>query len=138
MLFLVASCKKDDTTTPAKPKKDILISKTWLMNEALVSGISVYKKGGTSIDPKYNFAKVRLNFKADGTLTGFDNNGTAISKGTWILSADETKLTISNTGIIGVDGDQTVLQITATNFDIKGKVLYQGALVDATVKAIPE
>lgn len=139
-LLFVSSCKKDDAATPTRAKKDILVSKTWLLADVTALGaISVYNKDKKpSSDNLFDLSKVRLIFKTDGTMTGTDNNGKAISGGKWILSTDETKLTISNTGIIGVDGDQTVIQITETNLDIKGKVLYLGNVVDATIKAIPE
>ena len=140
LLFFVASCKKDDATTPAKPKKDILVSKTWLLAEvtALGSIVAFNKDKKPTSDNLFDLSKVRLIFKADGTMTGVDNSGKAISGGKWVLSSDDTKLTISNTGITGVDGEQTVIQITETNLDVKGKVPYLGNVVDATIKAIPE
>ena len=140
VLFFVASCKKDETTTPAKAKKDILVSKTWLLADVTALGaVSVYNKDKKpSSDNLFDLSKVRLNFKTDGSMTGIDNSGKAIAGGKWTLSADETKLTIANTGIPGVDGDQTVIQITETNLDVKGKVPYAGTTVDATIKAIPE
>jgi hypothetical protein len=140
MLLFVSSCKKDETTTPTKAKKDILVSKTWLLADVTALGaVSVYNKDKKpSSDNLFDLSKVRLVFKSDGTMTGIDNNGKAISGGKWTLSTDETKLNIANTGITGVDGDQTVIQITETNLDVKGKVPYAGTIVDATIKAIPE
>jgi hypothetical protein len=140
MLLLVSSCKKDETTTPAKAKKDILVSKTWLLSDVTALGaVVVYNKDKKpTTDNIIDLSKVRLSFKTDGTMTGVDNTGKAISGGKWALSTDETKLTISNTNIIGVDGEQTVIQITETNLDVKGKVPYAGTVVDATIKAIPE
>lgn len=135
----VSSCKKDEAT-PAKAKKDILVSKTWLLADVTALGaIVVFNKDKKpTTDNLFDLSKVRLIFKADGTMTGIDNNGKAISGGKWTLSTDDTKLTISNTNIIGVDGEQTVIQITETNLDVKGKVPYSGTVVDATIKAIPE
>jgi hypothetical protein len=134
MLLFVSSCKKDEATTPSKPKKDILASKTWLLADvtALGSVVAFNKDKKPTSDNLFDLSKVRLNFKADG------NNGKAISGGKWTLSSDDTKLTISNTGIIGVDGEQTVIQITETNLDVRGKVPYAGTTVDAVIKAIPE
>ncbi|MDZ7898078.1 MAG: hypothetical protein U5N85_08625 [Arcicella sp.] len=140
LLIFISSCKKDESTTPSKPKKDILVSKTWLLADvtALGSVVAFNKDVKPTSNNLIDLSKVRLAFKTDGTMTGIDNNGKAIAGGKWTLSTDETKLNISNTGIIGVDGEQTVIQIIETNLDIKGKVIFQGTLVDATIKAIPE
>ena len=138
-LFFVSSCKKDDTTaTPTKPKKDILVSKTWLISEVTGSGITAFNKTnavGTNI---YELGKVTLVFKADGIVTGTDNNGGAISA-KWTLSTDETKINITGSGITGVDGEKTIVVLTDTNFNIQGMVtLPVFGTVDAVIKFVPK
>jgi hypothetical protein len=123
LLIFVSSCKKDEATTPAKPKKDIMTSKTWVVGEATAAGITAYTKGGTDV-LNLGLAKVTLNFKSDGSMTGTDNTGKAIpTTAKWALSSDETKLNLSNTGVIGLDGDLTVVQIIETNIEVKTKLL---------------
>ena len=137
----VSSCKKDETTTPAKPKKEIISLKAWIVNEVVVSGASVYTKGGTDL-ANVGFAKVILNFKSDGSITGSDNSGKALpSSAKWILSSDETKLNLTNTGVPGLDGDLSIVQLTETNFELKGKIVIPqlGTLPnDVNVKFIPQ
>ena len=133
------SCKKDETTTPAKTKKEIISSKTWIANEAVVLGaIVAYKRGNKPAENLLDLDKVSLKFNADGTLTGLDNTGKALTGAKWTLSTDETKLTISGVGVIGIDGEKTVVQATETNFDLSGLVPYNGQEVSATIKAVPQ
>lgn len=140
VIGFVSSCKKDEATTPAKSRKEYLTAKTWIVStvSALGGDGNIYKRGNKPADNLYDLDKVSLTFKSDGTLTGIDNNGKAVSGAKWSLSADETKLTISNTGIIGLDGELTVLQITDTVLEIKGKVTVQGIMADGTIKAVPQ
>jgi hypothetical protein len=141
MLLFVSSCKKDEAT-PAKPKKDIMTSKTWVVGEAIASGITVYTKGGTDI-ANLGLAKVTLNFKADGSITGTDNTGKALpTTAKWALSSDETKLNLVNTGVPGLDGDLTVVQIIETNLEVKGKLIVPQISTtvpsDVTLKLAPQ
>ena len=140
ILIFVSSCKKDDTT-PARSKKDIIASKTWVVGEAVASGITVYTKGGTDV-ANLGLAKVFLNFKADGSITGSDNSGKAIpTSAKWTLSSDETKLNLVNTGIIGLDGDLVIIQLTETSMELKGKIVIPQlgtALSDVNLKLVPQ
>ena len=140
VLIFVSSCKKDDAT-PARPKKDIIASKTWVVGEAVASGITVYTKGGTDV-ANLGLAKVFLNFKADGSITGSDNSGKAIpTSAKWTLSSDETKLNLVNTGIIGLDGDLVIIQLTETSMELKGKIVIPQlgtALSDVNLKLVPQ
>lgn len=136
---IVSSCKKDEATTPAKPKKEIISSKTWIANEAVVLGsVIAYKRGNKPADNLLDLDKVSLKFNADGTLTGMDNTGKALSGAKWTISSDETKITISGVGVAGIDGDKTIIQVTETNFDLSGMVPYNGQNVSATIKAVPQ
>lgn len=136
MLMFVASCKKEDTTTPAKPKKDIIVLKTWIISDVTGSGISAYNRTTEVGKNIYELGKVTLIFKADGTVSGTDNNGTAISA-KWTLSTDETKINITGSGITGVDGEKTILVLTETNFNIQGMVtLPTYGTVDAVIKFV--
>ena len=144
MLFVlgfVSSCKKDEATTPAKPKKEIISLKAWVVNEVVVSGASIYTKGGTDL-ANVGFDKVALNFKSDGRITGSDNSGKALpSSAKWTLSSDETKLNLINTGVPGLDGDLLIVQLTETNFELKGKIVVPqlGTMAnDVNVKFIPQ
>ena len=141
VLFLVASCKKDETTTPAKPKKEIITSKTWIVGEVISSGVTVYKKETKPADNIYDLSKVSLKFNSDGSLTGFDNNGKAVPSAKWVLSSDESKITISNTGINGLDGDLPIVQVTDPIFEVKGKVTLTipiAGTFDGNIKLVPQ
>ncbi len=138
VLFFVSSCKKDDTTTPAKSKKDILTAKTWLISEVSASGAVVYTKGGTDA-LNLGFAKVSLKFNTDGSLTGLDNSGKALpTNAKWALSSDETKINISNSGLTGLDGDVPIVQLNESVLELKGKVTVQGVVYDGNLKMIPQ
>lgn len=138
LLIFVSSCKKDDATTPTKPKKDILVSKTWIISDVTGSGISAYNKNNAVGTNFYELGKVTLFFKVDGTVTGTDNNGTAISA-KWTLSTDEAKINITGSGITGIDGEKTILVLTETNFNIQGIVAIPTlGNVDAIIKFIPK
>ena len=142
VLFLfgfLSSCKKDETATPAKSKKDIISSKTWIGNEAVVLGaVIVYKRGNKPADNLLDLDKVALKFNSDGTLTGVDNTGKALSGAKWTISTDETKITISGVGVVGIDGEKTIIQATEANLDLNGIVPYNGQNVSATIKAVPQ
>lgn len=141
ILGFVSSCKKDETTTPAKSKKETISSKTWVVGEVTSSGISVYKKENRSADNIYDLSKVVLKFNADGSLTGVDNNGKAVPSAKWSLSSDESKITISNTGINGLDGELPIVQITETAFEVKGKVTLTTPIAgtfDGNIRLVPQ
>lgn len=141
LLLFVASCKKDDTATPTKSKKEIITSKTWIVGEVTSSGVSAYKKENKPTDNLYDLSKVSLKFNSDGSLTGFDNNGKAVPNAKWVLSSDETKITISNTGINGLDGDLPIVQVTDTVFEVKGKVTLTTPIAgtfDGNIKLVPQ
>jgi hypothetical protein len=79
MVFLIASCSKDDTTpTPAATPVG-----TWV-------GTGQYGSGAGN--PSYAFT---LNFKADGTVDITGNNNAAIDNatGTWAIVQDSVKAT---------------------------------------------
>ena len=141
LLVFVLSCKKDETTTPAKSKKEIISSKTWVVGEVTSSGVSVYKRENKPADNLYDLSKVILKFSADGSLTGVDNNGKTVSSAKWSLSTDESKITITNTGINGLDGDLPIVQVTDPIFEVKGKVTLTTPIsgtFDGNIKLIPQ
>lgn len=141
VLIAVSSCKKDNNTTPAKSKKEIIASKTWIVGEVTSSGVSVFKKENKPADNIYDLSKVILKFNSDGSLTGFDNNGKAVPNAKWALSSDESKVTISNTGINGLDGDLPIVQVTEAVFEVKGKVTLTTPIAgtfDGNIKMIPQ
>ena len=137
----VSSCKKDEVTTPTKQKKEIISLKAWIINEAAVGGAVVYTKGGTDL-ANLGFSKVLLNFKSDGSITGTDNSGKALpTSAKWALSSDETKLNLANSGVPGLDGDLTIVQLTEANLELKGKIVVPQlgtAPNDVTVKFISQ
>lgn len=135
-LLVVSSCKKDDVVIP---KRDLLIAKTWIIDEVLAFNTAkAFKRGGDPKENVYDLTKVLFNFKSDGTLSGIDNNGKIVTGAKWAFSTDESKLTVSGTGVIGFDGELTLVTLSGTNFEIKAKVPYQGTSVDANVKMIPQ
>ena len=141
LLASVSSCKKDETTTPTKSKKEIISSKTWVVGEVTSSGISVYKRENKPADNLYDLSKVILKFNADGSLTGVDNNGKAVSSAKWSLSTDESKFTITNTGINGLDGDLPIVQVTDPIFEVKGKITLTTPIsgtFDGNIKLVPQ
>lgn len=141
VLAFVSSCKKDETSTPAKPKKEIISSKTWVVGEVTSSGISAYKRENKPADNLYDLSKVILKFNADGSLTGVDNNGNPVPSAKWSLSTDESKITITNTGINGLDGDLPIVQVTDLVFEVKGKVTLTTPVAgtfDGNIKLVPQ
>lgn len=135
----VTSCKKDEATTPTKTKKEIMVSKTWVANEVVILGAVVaYKRGNKPADNILDLDKVTLTFNADGTLAGLDNSGKAITGAKWTISSDESKVTISGVGVVGIDGEKTVTQATETNLDLSGIVPYNGQNVSALIKSVPK
>ena len=138
---IVSSCKKDEATTPAKPKKEIISSKTWVVGEVTSSGITAYKRENKPADNLYDLSKVVLKFNTDGSLTGVDNNGKAVPSAKWSLSTDESKITITNTGINGLDGDLPIVQVTDPVFEVKGKVTLTTPVAgtfDGNIKLVPQ
>ena len=141
VLGLVSSCKKDDSTTPTKSKKDIIVSKIWVVGEVTSSGLTAYKREVKPADNLYDLSKVVLKFNSDGSLSGTDNNGKVVPSAKWNLSADESKITITNTGIVGLDGDLPIVQVTETVFEVKGKVVLTTPIVgtfDGNIKLVPQ
>ncbi|MCU0468428.1 MAG: hypothetical protein MUF58_07485 [Arcicella sp.] len=136
--IFVTSCKKDEVATPAKSKKELLTAKTWIISEVnIFSGsVVVYKRGNTA--NTYDLDKVSLKFNNDGTLSATDDTGKAVTGAKWVLSSDESKVTISNTGILGLDGDLPLVQIQENLLEVKGKVNVQGIPVEANIKATPK
>jgi hypothetical protein len=138
LFVFISSCKKDEVAV-VKTKKEIISSKTWIANEVVVLGAVVaYKRGNKPADNLLDLDKVSLKFNTDGTLTGLDNTGKALSGAKWTISTDETKITITGVGVVGIDGDKTIVQATDTNFDLSGLVPYSGQNVTATIKAVPQ
>ena len=143
LLGFVSSCKKDETATPAKSKREIISSKTWVVGEVTspTFGITAYKKDNKPSDNLYDLSKVILKFNADGSVTGVDNNGKAFSGAKWSLSTDESKVTITNTGINGLDGDLPIVQVTDPIFEVKGKVTLTTPIAgtyDGNIKLVPQ
>ncbi len=140
VLGFVSSCKKDETTTPAKTKTQYLTAKTWIVSTVTAAGgsFSVYKRGNTTANNYLDLDKVALKFNSDGTITGTDNNGKSFSGAKWSLSTDETKLTISGTGITGLDGQVNLVQVSDTILEVKGTVTVQGLTGEGDIVAIPQ
>lgn len=140
ILGFVSSCKKDEVVTPTKSKTEYLIAKTWIVSTVTAAGgaFSVYKRGNTAANNYIDLDKVSLKFNADGTITGTDNTGKAFSGAKWSLSTDETKLTLSGTGITGLDGQATLVQVTDTVLQVKGTITAQGLTGEGDIIAIPQ
>lgn len=139
VITFVMSCKKDDPTpTPTKTKTEIISAHSWQVNTAIASGLlTIYQKGGTS--NAIDLSKVTLVFKADGTLTGTDQNGAAFSTAKWVFASSETKITFSNLPISSLNNITfDITQLTDANFDAKGDITYSGqAYPGSILKLIP-
>jgi hypothetical protein len=97
----------------------------------------LYQKGNTQ--NLYDLSKVTFNLNSNGTVTGTDNNGTAITGGTWAFNSDQSKVVLTNVTIQGglaLSGEFTLIQLNDTNFDIQGNVSYMGQTGNAVVKMI--
>jgi hypothetical protein len=137
ILGLVTSCKKDETVTPTKTKTQLITAKVWIPNQVIASGsTTVYQRGTTPTSLWIDLDKVSLTFKADGSITGTDPTGKALSGAKWNLSTDETKIIISGSGIAGLDGEGLIVQLTDTNFEVKGTFVYQGIPIVGNLKMI--
>ena len=134
---LITSCKKDETVTPTKTKTQLITAKVWTPNQVLASGTTtVYQRGAMPTAIWVDLDKVSLTFKTDGTIAGTDNTGKALAGAKWSLSTDQTKVVISGSGIPGLDGEALIIQLTDTNFEVKGIIIYQGVSIGANLKMI--
>jgi hypothetical protein len=118
-LFLAAaglaslnSCKKDDTTTPAPSKTELLTAKSWKVTDVKVSGQSIY---GTALFPactKDDLVKFSTNKVVtfdEGTLK-CDPTSPQSRPGSWEFTTNETKLKVTDP-----DGDTSEATITTLN-----------------------
>lgn len=108
----LTSCTKEADKTPAVTKTQLITAKVWLIDEAIISPFTIYKKGAK--ENLYDASKISLTFKEDGTITATDLQGNALA-GKWSFNADETKITLP----AGLPFSEVVVdQLTATNFDL--------------------
>ncbi len=142
LVFSLLACKEDQlgTVTP-KTKTENLTSTVWQVQSATASGGLVVVYSRDQANNGYDLSKVRLSFKANGTVTAIDNNGNTSSNGTWKFTTNETIVEITGVNVAGLSsGSLTVIQLTDKNFDFSSKASFPQlgiAEVEATVKMTP-
>lgn len=138
LVTLFSSCKSNDNPTPTKTKTEYISAKVWILDNLTVNGIILlYQKGNTQ--NLYDLSKVTFNLNSNGTVTGTDNNGAAITGGTWAFNTDQSKVVLTNVTIQGglaLSGEFTLIQLNDTNFDIQGNISYMGQTGNAVIRMI--
>lgn len=135
LIFVFASCKKDDATTPTTASKTDLISKTWqvqkLSGKASGFDLTLYEKGKT--DNAMDMSKFRLAFAKDGKCVMTDPDGIPATT-SWKFTENETKI------VIGTGTDQvtfTLTKLETGNFDFFLKETDQGTETIVNYYMIP-
>jgi hypothetical protein len=98
VVILSVSCKKDSGTSTSKSKTELLTAKPWIYDEYYRnfnsgSPVLYYKRGSTNNLINLNLNKVT--YRADGTYTETDENGTTFN-GTWKFLSNETQVQVVN------------------------------------------
>ncbi|RAJ92662.1 hypothetical protein LX87_04992 [Larkinella arboricola] len=116
---ILLSCSKDDDDTPAVKTKAEMIAQTWeIQTGAIGLGAIPPTTGYTKGTPGYlvDMSKFRLQFKNDGTFVQTSLDGTSTT-GTWALSENDTKLTLT-TAQIPTPDSWRIDNLTEKNLDI--------------------
>jgi hypothetical protein len=121
-LASLSSCKKDDATTPAPSKTDMLTAKSWKVTDVKVSGQSIYNTALFQACDKDNLVKFNTNKTAtfDEGATKCDPTSAQSRPGSWDLTTNETKLKVTDPDGDTVEGtigtlNSTTLTVTDPN-----------------------
>lgn len=106
LVLTLSSCKDDDDKTPAKTPREYLIAGYWKTTAQVIDpGVNL---GGTVITDFFTLTPDctkddLVRFNADGTITEDegptkcdDDDPQTVTEGTWVLSADNTYITIND------------------------------------------
>jgi hypothetical protein len=121
-VLAIASCKKDETPEPVLGAKD-LIAKKWKQ----VSAIETYsfQPGSTDVFPSYdecdkddiNIYNVNGTYSLTaGTLKCSANSPDVLESGTWTLTTNDTKVSITSGG---TTYDLTITELTGTSLKVR-------------------
>ncbi len=137
LIFLIA-CQ--DSSLDPRTKTEILLSKTWQIQEITASGYlngTVYQRGRTAEGSQYDMSKVRLTFFSNGTCQAIDNTGNNTASGKWKLINNDKQLQIFETNYFVFDGIGEVNSLLKTEFVFSGTRSYKSTFVNATVRMVP-
>ncbi|WP_395767357.1 hypothetical protein [Aquirufa sp.] len=137
LIFLIA-CQ--DSSLDPRTKTEILLSKTWQIQEITASGYlngTVYQRGRTAEGSQYDMSKVRLTFFSNGTCLAIDNTGNNTASGKWKLINNDKQLQIFETNYFVLDGIGEVNSLLKTEFVFSGTRSYKSTFVNATVRMVP-
>jgi hypothetical protein len=117
-LASLSSCKKDDATTPAPSKTDLLTAKSWKVTDVKVSGQSIYNTPLFQACDKDNLVKFNPNKTAtfDEGATKCDPTSVQSRPGSWDLTSNETKLKVTDPDGDTVEG--TIGTLTSTTLTV--------------------
>lgn len=129
-LFFFQACKKKSNPSPANSNVNQNLLKTWKVSKALESS--------SSADISAEYASYKITFQAEGgskQYTLVNRQGTS-KTGVWVISTDETKITLTPTG--GASTSLTNVSIGAN--ELKYETLEKGKTgeVKVLLTLIPE
>ena len=109
ILFLIASCKKDDA---APTKKELITGKTWVIQSVNMAG-----KDYTAQEILTNEgAEFQMVLKVDSTITYSDDKGLNPMTGKWQFQENETQFKVY--GIDATNSDlNTITQLTTVDLE---------------------
>jgi hypothetical protein len=117
-LASLSSCKKEDATTPAPSKTDLLTAKSWKVTDVKVAGQSIYNTPLFQACDKDNLVKFNPNKTAtfDEGATKCDPASVQSRPGSWDLTSNETKLKVTDPDGDTVEG--TIGTLTSTTLTV--------------------
>ncbi len=136
-LFL-ASCSKEDDSTPApKTKTELLTTGTWKFSTATVGGTNVNALlQSCQKDNILTFVAVGLSGTLDEGLTKCNGADPQSSPFTWSFASGETVLNISTPLFTGGSNTFTLVSLTATELVVSQNITVGGTAQNAVVTFI--
>jgi hypothetical protein len=134
-LFLFTACEKNDNTTPAKTKTQLLTSSSWKFQSASASGTDISNNPSITCikDDVITFSAALTGTITEGTIVC---NPTTASNFTWSLQSNETLLVMSSGVFPGGSGTFTINELTETSLKISQNVTFGTPPITALVTAV--